>query len=570
MTDRHSEAAIAAHKRAMAELISSGEFALETVVVDGETVTAFASAEVNVVDVLLHAERRFHGDTLVVDADGTAFSYGEIFSAAKRLAASLSADHAIAPGDRIGIIMRNRAEWFIAFIAAMRLGAVAVLFNSRSIGSELAAAVTLVPCSLMLADRERARSLAELGCAQTIWTEDDIAAACANDRPDGGVQRVGRDAPAIILFTSGTTGGSRAVVLSQRNVTNMDRNIAFITALTLSVEAQLAGLPAAVADEVGPKPSSLLVFPLFHVSGLTAFLRAAAAGGALVLLRRWYPALAAAAIFEHRVSALAGPPLMLGDLLDLALPPEMLASVRALVVGGQATMPALFARAAEVMPQASPSIGWGMTEVSGAVTAAVGSLFSARPDSCGVVLPLTEIRAFDEMGAPLACGAVGELKVRGALVMRGYFEASEANRAAFRNGWLGTGDIGFVDGDGFVHLVDRKKDVAICGGENVYCGEVERALGKHRDVTEAIVFGIPDERLGERIVAIVGLNEGSKANGEDLRDFVAADLASYKVPSLILTDLPSLPRNATGKVNKAGARAMVLERIGAPAAPRLT
>jgi acyl-CoA synthetase (AMP-forming)/AMP-acid ligase II len=248
------------------------------------------------------------------------------------------------------------------------------------------------------------------------------------------------------------------------------------------------------------------------------------------------------------------------DLLDAQHVAGELETVSALVVGGQALLPSLITRASAMLPTAGFSIGWGMTEVCGAVTAAAGSLFRARPEASGVMLPITEVSAFDDSGAPLPAGAFGELKVRGAQVMKEYFRAPEATAAIFHDGWLSTGDIGAVDTDGFVRLIDRKKDIVISGGENVYCGEVERALGAHPDVIEALVFGIPDERLGECVVAAVRLREGTHSTGEALRNALKHQIAGFKIPANIATDLPDFPRNATGKVNKNALRAIYLER----------
>jgi acyl-CoA synthetase (AMP-forming)/AMP-acid ligase II len=552
------ERAIAAYRKAYRRLTApDGPFALFDVHVNGRSVKAYRSAQKNIADILLAARQRYATETFVVEPHRIS-TYESILDASRSLAAVLAEKHGVRPGDRVGIAMHNRVEWFVAFVAVARLGAVAVLFNSRSVGSELTAALDLVPCVAVLADNERAQLLSDV--AIPVLDLKAIAHASSSAQAEPAPCRVDSDAPAVILFTSGTTGSSRAVVLTQRNLTNMERNIAFIEAMTLEIEAELRGIEVTELRRLAPRQSGLLVFPLFHISGLTEVFRSMASGGEIVILPRWDASAALEMIAQRKIGRVSGPPLVLSDLLDAPTAADELASVRALVVGGQALLPALVARASERLPTAGFSIGWGMTEVCGAVTAAAGSLFRARPDASGVVLPITEVCAVDPTGAPLPTGAIGELRVRGAQVMKEYFCAPDATAAVLHDGWLSTGDIGVVDADGFVRLIDRKKDIVITGGENVYCGEVERALGAHPDVIEALVFGIPDERLGERIIAAVRLREGARSTGATLRDALKRDLAAYKIPAIIAADLPEFPRNATGKVNKSALRAIYLEQ----------
>lgn len=555
---------LAAYKRAEQRLTAPGaDFALAEVAVDGRKTRVFAGADPSAVDCLLRAERLFP-DRILLCEDGRTFTYAEIFAASRRLAAALQA-RAIGAGDRIGILMRNRAEWFIAFAATLRVGAVAVLFNSREKPSELEAAVRRLRCSLIIADDERAALLRDGAAASTLFGPADLRAACAPGGREIESTAVAPDAPAAILFTSGTAGSSGAAILTQRNLVNMERNVAFIGAATVEMEAELLGMTAEQLKAMLPRPVGLLVFPLFHVSGLTAFFRTIAAGGEIVLLRRWDPEAALAVVAERKVTMLSGPPLMLSDLLACERIGERLASVSALVVGGQAMLPGLVERASAALPKAAWSIGWGMTEVSGAVTAANGSLFCERPDSAGIKLPLTDIRVVDDLGHDLPAGEAGELLVAGALVMQGYDRADGETADILCDGWLRTGDLGWVDEDGFVFLLDRKKDIVIVGGENVYCGEVERVLGAHPDVTEALVFGMPDARLGERLVAVVTLRPGARCAQHDLLEASAAALAPYKIPSSILINPLDLPRNATGKVNKRQLRARLMSASDAAA-----
>jgi acyl-CoA synthetase (AMP-forming)/AMP-acid ligase II len=539
-------------------------FAVDRAVIGGHRVKIYADTDENVADILRRAESRFADLDFAIE-DGRRLSYADIFGASRRFAAWLQDHQGIKAGDRIGIAMRNRPEWFIAFAAVLRIGAVAVLFNSRGAGGELAAAAQDVPCALILADDERAERMRESGIAAPIETLGPIEAACAPGGREADPVRVDRDAPASILFTSGTTGRPKGAVLTQRNITSMVRNLDYITALQIELAAEGLGVTPDTLRTMMPRISNLLVFPLFHISGITAFFMAITAGGQLVTIRRWNPAVALDLIEAHKITTLSGPPLILGDLLDQPDAAARLTSVNNIGVGGQATPRNLVDRVREALPRASQSSGWGMTEVSGSVTAISGAPYMAKPASSGTCSPIVDLRVTDEEGRELPAGSTGEIWVRGAIVMQGYFNAPEANASAFDGAWLRTGDVGYLDPDGFLHLVDRKKDMVICAGENIYCAEVERVLSADPDFVEVALFGVPDDRLGERAIAAITLREGAGRSEADVRTFARQHLADYKVPAAIAFDLGAFPRNVTGKVNKAQLRARYLEKIGEPA-----
>jgi len=556
---------LGAYRRICERLTAPGApFAVTEAVVGGHATKVYTECDANVVDVFLRNESRFAPLDLVIEGERR-LTYGEVFGASARLAGWLQDRHGIKAGDRIGLVMRNRPEWFVAFAAILRAGAVAVLLNSRGAGAELAAASADVPCALVLADDERAARMREAGVATPIETLAPIEAALAGEGRAAEPVRVDADAPAMILFTSGTTGRPKGAVLTQRNITNMARNLDYLTALQVELAAEMYGVSVETLRTMMPRVSNLLVFPLFHISGITAFFMASAVGGQLVTMRRWSPGAALELISEHRITTLSGPPLILGDLLDHPEAAERLKTVNAIGVGGQATPRSLIDRVRAALPTATQSSGWGMTEVSGSVTAIAGAPYLLKPASCGDCSPIVELCVRDEEGRTLPEGATGELWVRGAVVMQGYFGAPEANAAAFDGPWLRTGDVGYIDPDGFVHLVDRKKDMVICAGENIYCAEVERVLSADPDFVEVCLFGVPDARLGERAIAAVSLREGATRSEAEVQALARASLADYKVPAAVVFDLGPFPRNATGKVNKAALRARYLEKAGEPA-----
>jgi acyl-CoA synthetase (AMP-forming)/AMP-acid ligase II len=310
-----------------------------------------------------------------------------------------------------------------------------------------------------------------------------------------------------------------------------------------------------------PQVSTLLVFPLFHISGITAFFTTAQSGGMLTMLRRWRPEAALQAIAANKVTMLSGPPLVVTDLLDQENAVERMASLNSVAVGGQATPASIIARLSRALPMASQSVGWGSTEVSGTVASAAGATFASRTNSCGLPSPLIDMRVVDEAGNEVPPGESGEIWLRGVLVTPGYWNKPEATAAAFNGEWFKSGDVGFIDADGFVHLIDRKKDMVISGGENIYCAEVERVLSADEAFVEVALFGVPDERLGERAVAAVVLRDGFSRSEDEVKGFVRSALADYKVPSAVDFELGPFPRNVTGKVNKAKLRSAYLERL---------
>jgi acyl-CoA synthetase (AMP-forming)/AMP-acid ligase II len=248
--------------------------------------------------------------------------------------------------------------------------------------------------------------------------------------------------------------------------------------------------------------------------------------------------------------SLAAPPMVLIDLLDLPHAATTLSGVKSFVMGGQAIPGNLKRRIAQEQPVASMATGWGMTEACGSVSTLGGVLYAVHPDSAGLAGPLMEIRAVDERGRQLPPGVPGELQVRGALVMKGYWNRPQETADSFDAEWYRTGDIGYLDEDGFVFVVDRKKDMVISAGENIYCAEVERVLSACPDILEVAVFGIPDPRLGERAIAAVRLRDGASLDQDGVRQLARLRLADYKVPAAVAFTTDPFPRNVTGKVDK--------------------
>ncbi|WP_244375802.1 class I adenylate-forming enzyme family protein [Streptomyces ficellus] len=504
-----------------------------------------------------------YGERPFLVADRRTYTYGEFFAAACALARRFTDVYGLRPGDRAVVAMRNHPEWQIAFWAVQLAGLVAVPLNAWWTEDEFRHALDDCRPRVLLVDGERVervRDWARLrrvpglvfhGDAEEGFEryEDLPPADPALGPPDVEV-RPGDDA--TIIYTSGTTGRPKGAVATHLAQAGAAMNPRYHAAVAALERGEIPG--------TGPAPVSLTTFPFFHVAAFTSFYSVMAAGGTLVLMRKWDAARALELIHEHGVTHYAGVPTTALHLLDLA-GDSGLGTLTSLNTGGAAAPPGLVARCPEGV---EPRNGYGLTETSGGVLANFGASYRSFPGSVGRPTPVTEVRIAAPDGRPLPDGEVGELWLRGQSLVRGYWQDPAATATAFTpDGWLRTGDLAIVR-DGRVSVVDRLKDMVIRGGENVYCGEVEAALYGHPDVVDAAVLGVPHPRLGEEVAAVVRLREGAAAGADELRAHVARGLAAFKVPAHVLVQREPLPRNATGKVLKRELRDTV--RAGLPAA----
>jgi acyl-CoA synthetase (AMP-forming)/AMP-acid ligase II len=524
-------------------------------------------------NMLIESARR-HGDKTCIVEDERRLSFSEVFA----LRDALVLDLGIARGDRVAICMRNRAEWMIGFLAVIKAGGVAALINSRGAAEELVAMVAQVTPVLVLADGERAALLRQGGhdgrildlsgkgaevsgvSGTVLGTAGGLSEMIGKTVPE--TPDTSENNPAAILFTSGTTGQVKGAILSHRALITgiMSVQLAGLMVLhdtarqhNISVETILANMPQAAL---------LQVYPLFHISGLgAAFLSPFVSGGKIVIMPRWDTDEALRLIAEEKITQLTAVPTMLWDMLNRAKLGEAdLTSVRNIGTGGQALPVNLLDAMRVAAPQAVMGTGYGLTETAGSVAMAVGEDFIRNRASAGRVLSLVDMVTLDGAGQPQAPGEVGEIAVRGPMVMSGYWNAPASTEAVLSSdGWFRTGDIGYVDAENYVFIVDRAKDMVISGGENIYCAEVERVLGELPGVSECAAFGMPDERLGEVLVAtVVALGLDADA----IKAAIGERLARYKVPAHVAFSNDTLPRNVMGKVDKKMLRAMWPQLIG--------
>jgi acyl-CoA synthetase (AMP-forming)/AMP-acid ligase II len=502
---------------------------------------------------------RRHGDkTFLVDfsSEGAErrLTFEQVFAWRDQLVPMLH----IRRGDRVAICMRNRAEWIVAFMAVIKAGGIAALLNSRGSPTELVAMIDDVTPALVLADSRRAELIREGGYTGRMldlthpFEGQEVERRAAEPVPDPGVAKA--EDPCAILFTSGTTGRVKGAVLTHRSLITGLMTMQLSGVMVLHNMARAHGIPVETILASLPQQAALLVYPLFHISGLgAAFLSPLLAGSKIVIMRRWSAQEAVRLIEAEHITMFSAVPTMLWDLLHGArLGSADLSSLRNIASGGQALPVNLLDEIRAACPQAVMGTGYGMTEASGSLAQAVGEDFIRNRSAAGRVLPLAQMRIVDANGAVLPTGQSGEIQFRGAMAMQGYWNRPEETAAAFTaDGWLRTGDVGYLDAESYVFIVDRVKDMVISGGENIYCAEVERVMGEMPGVGECAAFGIPDERLGELLVAVVvgqGMDEAA------VREWVGERLARYKAPGRVVISDQPLPRNDVGKVNKAALR----------------
>ena len=467
-------------------------------------------------------------------------------------------EQGVQPGDRVAIATRNTPEWVVAFWAVQAIGAVAVPLNAWWTGPELAYGLADSGSVVLFADDERAERIAPhltetevranvlIRSARAVPSSVRFADVVAGADPPLPELVVDLDADAAIMYTSGTTGRPKGAVQTQRNFGNF---------LMQGVYFTMTNATPAPASQPAPLPmATLLTLPLFHVGGLQSFLLPfTAAGGKLVLMHRWDAGEAVDIIEREGITTIAGVPTTMFELLEAAKAKgAALESLGGISSGATLVPPELVRRIdTQTSSRAAPGNGYGLTETSGAAIANFGPSYVANPESVGKpISPVIDVRIVNAAGNEASLDEVGEIWLKGPTIVRGYLGRERETAEAFTDGWFHTGDLGRLDADGNLYVVDRLKDVIIRGGENIYAAEVEAALYEHADVAEAAIIGVPDERLGETVGAVVRTREGSALREDDVRAHVAARLAAFKVPAHVWITDDQLPRNASGKVLK--------------------
>ena len=542
-----------------------GDFEIHEVEVRGEKLRAFKNAPGSLRDVWLASAAHAEKDAIVFQDER--WTYAEAHAVVASVANWYAAQGLVA-GDRVAIAMRNYPEWMFAYWAAQCSGIAVVGMNAWWTTSEMEFAIEDSTPKVLICDEERLASW--LPNQPKVPDLTIVGTRVSHDLPDGVVAwsellsvggdlpnvKIDSDSDACIFYTSGTTGRPKGAQLTHRGCTNNLMSIGFWNTATGLAKARTASVESSTATREAPSQLSFLsTTPLFHVTANNCLAQPATlTGSKLVLMYKWDAGDALRMIEQERVTNLSGVPVMSRELLAH---PDFekfdTSSLKSLGGGGAQLQPDLV-KEIDGKSGAAPSTGYGMTETCGIITANGGDFFVDKAASAGPVMPSFEAKCVDGEGNPVASGEIGELWVRGAQVIRGYLNRPEATAEEIGGGWLRTGDIARIDGDGFVFMVDRAKDMVLRGGENVYCAEVESVIFGHPLVAECAVFSVPDDRLGEEVGAAVFLSEKDGVTADELRDFCRDQIAKHKIPRYVWFLTESIPRNASGKFLKRALR----------------
>ena len=528
-------------------MAKGGPFEVVTQDVRGKSLRVFKNAPATLSDIIDGA--RQHGDAEFIVSGSRRLSFNDFFEQTDAFAARLAHDYGVTPGQSVAICMKNSPEWMISFVAILRAGGVAVLVNSRGTAKTMLEAIEDTDSVLVLADKRRHEILSKAECSAPLITMADVS----GEKPAPSLPEIKRNADdlAAMFFTSGTTGSAKAAAMSHRALVTGVMNGQMAMVAIFQKMAAAYNIDVETLKSQMPQSSSLLIFPLFHTSGCSSiFLTTLVNGGKLVLMERWSAEIALKLMQEERVTALGGVPATHWDLLSFdGLDEYDLSSLVSISSGGQAFPRNLMAALRERFPKAYIGAGYGMTETSGSVSQANGEALWSRLEASGTILPMMDVRISGDDGEALSLGQTGEIWVKGATLMTEYYGRPVDTAAAFSGEWFKTGDIGFIDEDNYIYIVDRKTDMVISGGENIYCVEVEAAISKHPDVLHICTFGIPDDRLGEKLIACY-VAQNSDLSPEALKQFASEKLAAYRMPKEFIRVAEPFKLNAMSKIEK--------------------
>jgi acyl-CoA synthetase (AMP-forming)/AMP-acid ligase II len=463
----------------------------------------------------------------------------------------------VVKGDRVAIAMRNCPAWIVSYMAIIKAGGVATLLNGWWESHEMEHAVQLTDPKLIIADAPRAKRIAAR-CAEReivsleieLPVEQAIAPLLEGARYDQPLPELSPEDDATILFTSGSTGDAKGALSTHRAVTT--GTYAYASGLIV-----LLGILTADGDAPAGPPRTLLSVPLFHVTGeVPVMLNSFVVGRCMVIMPKWDASEALRLIEQERITYFVGVPTMS---LELMNHPDRhkydLSSLKDITAGGAPRPISHVERLKQEFPKAQPALGYGLTETNATGCANFWGSYAAKPASTGrAQKPLVEVAILGAGDRLLPAGEVGEIGIRTAANIKCYWRNPEATAATISpDGWVRTGDIGYLDEDGYLFIVDRKKEIIIRGGENISAAEVEAECYACPAVAEAAVFGAPDERLGEVPVAVIhaksALTEG------ELRQFLDGRIAKFKIPERFIFSAEPLPRLGTGKIDRRALKA---------------
>lgn len=471
-------------------------------------------------------------------------SYGELARRVDNLAFQWKEEYGLRPGDRVMMFLRNTPEFVASFFAASQAGAISVPSNTRLKAPEIEYILKDSDPSILVIEPELWERVAEVKDRAPSLKAIFIA---GQDKVSGTTpfsdlinlpapQKIHNPADEedvnSILYTSGTTGNPKGAMLCHRN---------FI-ANSLNTQALC---------HLSSEDKLLIMAPMFHVTALNSqLIKIVHAGATGVLMRAFKTEEILDTIEREQITEMTGVPAMYSMILQSpTLERRDLTSLRYCGYGGAPAPVEVIKTLKEKFPTWRLRNVYGLTEASSWVTMLPHEQTTIRPDSTGLPVPVVRLKIIDEMGSEVPQGKVGEILIKGPSIFKGYWRNPEATAESLRDGWFHTGDLGRFDEEGYLYVVDRKKEMVIRGGENIYCIEVENVLYQHPKVVEAAVTGVPDPILGELVKAVCVLKTGQNASELEIQEFCKKYLADYKVPKIVCF-IDELPRNPAGKVIK--------------------
>lgn len=513
----------------------------------------------------------------------TRISYGQMFERAILLSNILKERYGIKNGNKIGLIMEKCPEWAVSFMAIHFTGAVSVTVCADMDIKEAMSELDVAKCVMIITDKKRSEKIEKLRptlSVVSIFDEDDIRAdkkyndnrrSCLNlskflysgikndtstDKKDT-FTKLNPDDEAMIAFTSGTTGAPKGVVLSHRNMTTGLMNMMLGGYLATSINVKNQKMKHSKSSNL--PPCTLLLSPFSHIGGYAQLILMCHLGGKIVLMPKWDVRKALTVIESEKVRSITGASIeMVRELMRADRKGYNLETLTALNIHGASLDRSLINEIKMGFPDINLGTGYGMTETCGTVASASEIDLENKPGTSGMVIPSVDIKTIDSEGNEMPMGGYGEICIRGAMVMKEYCGKKEKTDQVLRDGWLRTGDLGYVDDDGYLYLIDRIKDIIICGEYRVSAGTIERKLNSHSLIDEAIAIGMPNGEKSEYILIAAVIKENKNIDKKILKNELLSRLGKLPVP-IKLKFKKAVPRTISGKVNRNELRQQLLQ-----------
>ncbi len=541
-----------------------GPFEVVAEVVDGHEMKVFKDRFPSLRVVAQFAAA--HGDKEFLVYGDRRITFTDFLAAANSVSNGLL-DAGVGHGDRVAVLAQNSPEWCMSFWGTVDIGAVLVGLNGWWNTDEIIYGLEDSGAKVLVVDTKRFARIADaidgIDTLERVYLTDaepedlsggspsaklrsfaELVAAPSDTFPD---VEIDEGDHAVIFYTSGTTGRPKGAISTHRSMVANLQNTVFL--LTSSSMAQAAAAPGD-----GGQPIALFTAPLFHVAGCHSTLVVGMMGGLkLVMLEgRFEPTKALSLIEAEGVTLWTAVPTMVWRVCEA---PERhdydTSTVASVSFGGSPSAEEMQRRIRETFPNLKATTNaYGLTESSSAATTLTGADALRKPDSVGLPMPTVDVAIAAPDGTHLGPNQTGEVLLRGPIIMPGYWNKPEATASTVIDGWLHTGDVGHLDDEGYLFITDRAKDMLIRGGENVYCVEIENRLVEHPGIADAAVIGVAHETLGEEVKAVIEVAPGAELGDDEIRQWVAETLATFKVPTYIERWDGKLPRNASGKLLK--------------------